>query len=198
MIVEVGLKLNKPLEYYHEILLAHGAENTFNCNTHDLYWTNQDLSMLTESGIKSACVRYRRCRKIEGHDNSEDGEMQNFQIFNPAFYDTFICPEKCLSEYEELFKKAGWKKVFDTKNQDYQYKIGNMKSRIQLQHIEGYELYLYYDNPALYYLPSDAQRMALIDELNSYGFNFTYDTLGFDKLRSMHSGTICQSKNQAG
>ena len=197
MIVEVGLKLNKPLEYYREMLTAIGAENTFNCVTHDLYWTNHDLSMLTEAGIKSACVRYRRHGKIEGGSLDIDGKMQNYQTFNPEYYDTFICRECYLPEYEKLFANAGWKKVFDTKKKDYQYKIGNMKSRIQLQEIEGYGLYLYYDNPDLYCLPSDAQRMALIDELNSYGFEFNYETPGFDKLRSLYSGTICQSKNQA-
>lgn len=197
MIVEVGLKLNKPVEYYHEMLMARGAENTFNCVTHDLYWTNQNLSMLTEAGVKEACVRYRRHGKIGGTGLNPDGKMQNYRIFNPDFYDTFICMEHCLPAYEDLFANAGWKKVFDTKKKDYQYKIGDMKSRIQLQEIEGYGLYLYYDNPDLYGLPSDAQRMALIDELNSYGFGFNYETPGFDKLRSMYSGTICQSKNQA-
>jgi len=39
-IVEVGMKLNKSLDYYDKILKEHGATNCFNCETHDIYYTN--------------------------------------------------------------------------------------------------------------------------------------------------------------
>ena len=38
----------------------------------------------------------------------------------------------------------------------------------------------------------------LIDELNSYGFNFNCDELGIDKLRSLYYKKECKSKNQNG
>ncbi len=69
---------------------------------------------------------------------------------------------------------------------DYQYSIRNIKSRIQLQYIEDIGLLLYYDNPDYYELSLDEQRKALIDELNSYGFEFDYETLGLDKLRILY------------
>lgn len=197
MVVEVGFKLDKPLEYYHNLLMAQGAENVGDYITHDLYWSNKNFALLTEAGIKASCVRYRRHGKIGHGTYDEYGKMQNYQSFNPEYYDTFICKENCLSAYEDLFENAGWKKVFDTKKTDHQYRIGDMKSMIQLQEIDDYGLVLYYDNPDLYSLPSEAQRIALIDELNSYGFNFTYETMGFDKLRSMAFGIMCYSKNQA-
>ena len=100
--------------------------------------------------------------------------------------------------FEEKFKKYYWKKVFDTKKIDYQYVIGDMKSRIQLQVIEGIGLVLYYDNPDYYHLPIDEQRINLIDELNSYGFDFKYSDLGLDKLRTLYEGKMCFSKNQNG
>ena len=44
----------------------------------------------------------------------------------------------------------------------------------------------------------DIQRNKLIDELNSYGFNFNYSELGIDKLRSLYYKKECKSKNQNG
>ena len=44
----------------------------------------------------------------------------------------------------------------------------------------------------------DIQRNKLIDELNSYGFNFNCDELGIDKLRSLYYKKECKSKNQNG
>ena len=73
-----------------------------------------------------------------------------------------------------------------------------MKSRIQLQDIENIGLLIYYDNPDYYELPFDAQRNALINELNSYGFDFDYDTLGLDKLRTLYYKKEMYSKNQNG
>ena len=44
----------------------------------------------------------------------------------------------------------------------------------------------------------DIQRKKLIDDLNSYGFHFHYDTLGLDKLRTLYYGREMYSKNQNG
>ena len=76
--------------------------------------------------------------------------------------------------------------------------IGNMKSRIQLQDIDKIGLVLYYDNPDYYHLPLDEQRKELIDELNSYGFDFKYDELGTDKLRTLYHKEKKYSLNQNG
>lgn len=71
-----------------------------------------------------------------------------------------------------------------------------MKIRIQLQDIEKVGLLLYYDNSDYYELSLDEQRKALIDELNSYGFNFNYDILGLDKLRTLYYKKEMYNKNQ--
>ena len=73
-----------------------------------------------------------------------------------------------------------------------------MKSRIQLQDIENIGLLLYYDNPDYYELSFDEQRNALIDELNNYGFDFNYESLGLDKLRTLYYKKEMYSKNQNG
>lgn len=60
------------------------------------------------------------------------------------------------------------------------------------------ELVLEYDNPDYYHYPLEEQRKMLIDELNSYGFNFKYDDLGLDKLRTLYYKKEMFSKNQNG
>lgn len=42
------------------------------------------------------------------------------------------------------------------------------------------------------------QRNKLIDELNNYGFDFTYDILGIDKLRTLYYKKEMYSNNQNG
>ena len=198
MIVEVGLLLDKPLEYYHEMLLQGGAINTFSCVTHDIYWSKTDFAELEEHQIKASCVRYRCVKGIEEKEYPALGDFQNYNIFDSDYDDNFTCQFHQLPLYELLFKQQGWKKVFDTTKRDYQYQIGNMKSRIQLQEVDNIGLVLYYDNPNLYNLPKSKQRKALIDELNTYGFEVSHETLGVDKLRSLHKGQLCFSDNQAG
>ena len=41
-------------------------------------------------------------------------------------------------------------------------------------------------------------RKKLIDELNSYGFDFNYSDLGLDKLRTLYYGKEMYSENQNG
>jgi len=55
---------------------------------------------------------------------------------------------------------------------------------------------LYYDNEKYYELESYEQRKKLIDDLNSYGFSFTYNELGLDKLRTLFYGKEMFSLNQ--
>jgi hypothetical protein len=58
---------------------------------------------------------------------------------------------------------------------------------------KGKENQLYY-----YEFDLETQRKKLIDELNSYGFDFNYDILGLDKLRTLYYGKEMYSKNQNG
>lgn len=57
--VEVGLVLPESLDYYDNLLKEHGFKNSFNCETHDLYYTDQKLDGLTEFQMKNMCVRFR-------------------------------------------------------------------------------------------------------------------------------------------
>lgn len=63
-----------------------------------------------------------------------------------------------------------------------------MVSKVQLQEIDNIGLLVYFDNKEYYDYDLDKQRKMLIDELNSYGFNFNYETLGLDKLRTLYYG----------
>jgi DNA polymerase sigma len=73
-----------------------------------------------------------------------------------------------------------------------------MNSKIQLQEIDSIGLLVYFDNSNYYDLDLDTQRNKLIDELNLYGFDFKYDDLGLDKLRTLYYGKEMYSKNQNG
>ncbi len=196
LVVEVGLKLNKNIDYYKDILIKHNAINRFNCKTHDIYWTNKNLDNMTENEMKNSCIRLRI---TEGFGASRIS--YRFENINNFIINNDNQKELTLEEVDDCIKKIennGYVKVFDTSKIDYQYSIGDMKSRIQLQDIEKVGLLLYYDNPDYYELSLDDQRKALIDELNNYGFNFNYDTLGLDKLRTLYYKKEMYSKNQNG
>ena len=201
-VVEVGFKLENDLEYYHNMLVSNGFDNVYNCETRDIYWSNKDFNGMSENEIKRNCVRFRWSKGFGGslyeNDAFTKSGFQNYLIFDNMAEKSFICPIEDLDEFEEKFKKYYWKRVFDTRKIDYQYSKDGMKSRIQLQEIENIGLILYYDNPDYYDLDFDDQRNKLIDELNSYGFNFKYSDLGIDKLRTLYFKKEYYSKNQNG
>ncbi len=202
MVVEVGFKLNNDISYYKEILEKNNAINRFNCKTHDIYWTNKDLNGLSENEMKNACIRLRITEGFGGIDFSGTSRVSyRFQNVDNFIVKTDNQKELTYEEVENYIKEIenkGYLKVFDTSKKDYQYSIGNMKSRIQLQDIENVGLLVYYDNPDYYELPLKEQRNKLIDELNSYGFNFDYNDLGLDKLRTLYYGKEMFSENQNG
>ena len=98
----------------------------------------------------------------------------------------------------KILENNGFYLIFDTFKVDSHYVIGNIKSRIQLQEIDNIGLVLYYDNPDYYQMPENLQRKSLIDEINSYGFDFKYDEMGIDKLRTLLLGYAVGSFNQNG
>lgn len=202
IVVEVGFKLNKNIKYYEEILSSHNAINRFNCKTHDIYWTNKNLENMTENEMKNSCIRLRITEGFGGVDFSGVSKISyRFQNADNFIVNKDNQKELTLEEVNEYIKKIennGYVKAFDTSKVDYQYSIGDMKSRIQLQNIENVGLLIYYDNPDYYELPLDNQRNALINELNSYGFDFDYNTLGLDKLRTLYYKKEMYSKNQNG
>jgi len=174
--LEVGFKLDKSLIFYHDMLTKNGLTLDFSCITHDIYYTDKSLDGLTENQMKNSCIRLRYCD----------------------------CINKEISDKTELDKKEkslienDYKKIFDTIKIDFQYCNQSMKSKIQLQDIKDIGLLVYYDNPDYYELPLKEQREKLIDELNSYGFDFKYSDLGLDKLRTLYYGKEMYSENQNG
>lgn len=206
LVLEVGILLSENLEYYQKILEKAGAVNEFNCETHDLYWTNKtqvDLEQMTENQIKKSCVRFRMSvgfggEKLEKKQPVKTGKFDNFKIFDETKEDRFSEKTRKIKKYNKVFEKNGWKLVFDTIKKDYQYSIGDMKSRIQLQDIKDLGLVLYYDNPDYYHMEEDGQRLMLIRELNSYGFDLDENMLGIDKLKTFVHKKPMFSKNQNG
>ena len=67
-----------------------------------------------------------------------------------------------------------------------------------MQDIKDVGLLVYWENKKFYELPLDEQRKELLNELNSYGFNFKENELGIDKLRTLYYGKKLYSKNQNG
>ena len=139
---------------------------------------------------------------------SIDGKTPHISIetvkYEVEFKKEEISKEEEISEKTELDKKEkslienGYKKVFNTIKIDFQYCNQSMKSKVQLQDIKDIGLLVYYDNPDYYELPLKEQREKLIDELNSYGFDFKYSDLGLDKLRTLYYGKEMYSENQNG
>lgn len=189
IIVEVGILLEKNFEYYDNLLKSNGLENDFNCITHDIYYTNQDLDGLSENQMKNKCIRLRNVNFKEGYQvqNIRDFEIENDILF-----------EDELQSFENKLFQMNFEKVFDTCKKDHHYFKNGMNSKVQLQEIDDIGLVVYYDNSIYYDLPFDEQRNKLIDDLNSFGFEFNYDTLGLDKLRTLYYKKEMFSKNQNG
>ncbi len=202
-IVEIGLLLDEDIEYYQSMLEKQGAENMFSCETHDLYYTNKtrkELEKMTEKQIKDSCVILREVWAFGGTefsgDFAESYTAKNYKLFDKKKKDNFSFSGKDLKKYINEIEGNGWLLFFDTFKRDYQYKMPNKNSRVQLQEIDNVGLVVYHDNPDYYNQPEELQRKSLIDELNSYGFSFNYDEQGVDKLRTLLTGKSQFSNNQ--
>ncbi len=191
LIVELGLYLDRPYLYYENILKQNGLKCVFECVTHDLYYTNNDFSNIdnmTEKELKDVCIRVRKV-------NDGDYEIQN-KILKE--YKRKKIKSSKINKLEKEFKQYGYRKVFDTIKYDHQWYKEGMTTRVQLQETKDIGLLVFLDNKAYYEFDLENQRRKLIDELNSYGFNFNYDTLGLDKLRTLYYRKECFSNNQNG
>ena len=188
MEVELGFKLKNDFNYYDNLLKDNGFINYNTVITHDIYYTNRDLKDLSENEMKNACIRLRSV-------DDSDYKIQNNLL--SEIKDSFVLKDN-INSFESLVSKYGYKKIFDTTKKDYHYSKNGMNSIIQIQDIDDIGLMLYYDNNNYFEYDVDIQRKMLIDELNSYGFDFNYDVLCLDKLRSlfyrkeMYSKNICE------
>jgi hypothetical protein len=197
--LELAFILDKNINYYVDLLKKVNAINVFCCETHDIYYTDKVLDGMIEEEMKKSCVRFRVVNGFGGTKfNKEDKSnswIENYNVFDNAHEDRFFCREEQFIKYEELLLKKGYRKVFDTKKKDYQFKIGNMKSMIQLQEIDNIGLVLYYDNPDYFNLEITEQKNKLVEELNSYGFELNYSNYNVDKLRSLYYGKIVYNED---
>ena len=191
LVVELGLYLDRPYIYYENILKQNGLKCVFECVTHDLYYTNNDFSNIdnmTEKELKDVCIRVRKV-------NDGDYEIQN-KILKE--YKRKKIKSSKINKLEKELKKYGYRKVFDTIKYDRHWYKEGMNTRVQLQETKDIGLLVFLDNKAYYELDLETQRRKIIDELNSYGFNFNYDTLGLDKLRTLYYRKEMFSNNQNG
>ena len=112
LVLEVGMKLDKDLIYYHELLQEHGLKLVFSIHTHDVYYSkDSNFDGMSESQMKNACVRLRYCQKL----NSEENDFKDIR-----------------KKENELIKQ-GYKKVLDTSKLDFHYCNKKMKGRVQIQ-----------------------------------------------------------------
>ena len=184
-IVEVGIKLDKPLEYYIKMLEEQGLKKVYEVTTHDIYYTDKDLNGFTEREMKNACIRLRSCNDSNYVIQNDLSDLNIKEVSKEE-----------LSFFEEKLSKLDYKKVFDTVKKDYHYIKDGMNSKIQLQEIDDIGLVVYYDNKAYYGYDENIQRQKLIEELNTYGFNVNNDSLDIDKLRTLYYGKETYSLNQ--
>lgn len=189
LVVEIGFKLDKSYIYYENMLRKNGLKCVFECTTHDIYFTNNDFSninSMTEKEIKDSCIRLRQVNN--GNYEVQNNLIEKLKIKNINFNDYL--------KFENILKKYGYRKVFDTIKVDHHWFKYGMTTRLQLQEIEDIGLLVYLDNKTYYELQFDEQRKKIIDELNSYGFSFKYDDLGLDKLRTLYYRQEKYSNNQ--
>lgn len=166
LIVEIGMKLNKDFKFYDNLLKEHGLNQVFSCVTRDVYYSKEK----SFEGFSEKQIK-DNCIRIRNAKTS-DLEKKRDLIAN------------------------GYVKVFNTCKKDYHYAKESMNSRVQLQIVDDIGLIVYYDNPKYYNLPLETQRRLLLNELNSYGFNFNEKDLGIDKLRTLYYGKEMYSLNQ--
>ena len=185
MLVEVGFLLDKELSYYEELLKSNGCIYLGKNDIYDKYYTNKELDGLTENEMKKACIRLRSDKDIHS------GAFQNLSLISGKEF-----MEPYSDELLEEIKFNGFHLVFDTHKLDIHYQMPNCNGDIQLQPVDNIGLILYYYNEDYRKLSLEEQRIKLIDELNSCGFNFKYDDLGLDKLRTLYYKKKMYSKNQ--
>jgi hypothetical protein len=145
--------------------------------------------------MKNACIRYRQVTNLAS-DKPGPAMMQNYPMADKKSVGEFFVPVETLSAFDKGLQAQGYMKVFDTRKYDYQYATNSMRSRIQLQQIEGLGLMVYYDNPDYYHMPAEQQRVMLIRELNTFGFGIPESQMGVDKLRTLYNNELCYSANQ--
>ncbi len=191
LVVELGLYLEKPYIHYENILKRNGLKCVFECETHDLYYTKNDFSNIdnmTEREVKDSCIRVRQV-------NDGDYEIQNNILKE---YKRKKIKSTKLSKLENELEKFGYRKVFDTFKFDHHWYKDGMTTRVQLQETKDIGLLVFLDNKEYYDLDLETKRKKLIDELNSYGFDFKYSDMGIDKLRTLYYREERFSKNQNG
>lgn len=203
-IVEVGMLLKHDTEYYHKMLLKRGFKLVFACATRDRYYTKQNLDGLTENQMKKACIRLRFSMVLLDETATDINELKQQKLSLKDVYKNGLsdnyrteCNVEEIRKQGKQLEKDGYELVFNTLKFDHHYTRPGMVSRIQIQEIEDVGVVLYYDNSNYYGLPLDAQREKLLEELNSYGFNFKPTDLGIDKLRTLYYHKKMYSKNQS-
>lgn len=192
LILEIGMKLNQPFEYYDNMLKQNNFENIFDVEIYDLYYTNTSVENLTENEFKNSCIRLRNVNL------TDEEKKDNFKIQNKILKNirSEKINKKDLEKFEEKINSFGFNKILEASRKDHHYKNDEIPGTIQLQEVDGIGLLVYYDNKNYYHLDETEQRKKLIDELNSYGFNFKEDELGLDKLRTLYYKQEMYSKNQ--
>lgn len=191
IILEVGFKLEEDMEYYDLLMKSNGLDNVFTVVTHDIYYTNKSLDGMTENEMKCACIRLRNVCGL-GKIN------ENYKIENNfcSDLDDKYVMEEDLDLFGRKMENLGFYKIFDTRQLDKHYYKEGMNSRVQLQDIDGIGVVVYYDNSNYYKYSVNVQRKMLIDELNSYGFNISYEQEELDKLRTLYYNENNYSLNQ--
>jgi hypothetical protein len=188
MEVELGFLLDKDLAYYDKIITNNNCKYLGKNQMIDMYYSKENnFDNMTELQIKNACIRLR----FGIHDGmlNYTGGFQNCKL-----------DDKNDSKYnDELLSDIindGFKLKFTMHKTDIHYRHNTINGDIQFQEVDGFGLMLFYYNPDYFNLDEETQRNKLIDDLNKFGFDFNYDSIGVDRLRSLYFGELKYSSNQ--
>lgn len=198
MEVEIGYLLDKEYGYYYNLLKKKYNLSVFCIESWDEFYAKDELSELSENEIKNSCLRIRKCRNVYLEDNTFGNvriEFQNMKIISELNKKVEV---ELLDEEIEKIKVLGYKHIIelDTHKMDYQISLLDYSTTLYFQLIDNIGLVLYYYNERYFGLELLEQRKKLIDELNSFGFNFKYEDLGIDKLRTLYYKKEMFSLNQ--
>lgn len=203
-ITEVNFKLDDNIEKYCQLLSYHNIPNTLIIGKHDIYWTKSDLGDKTESEMESLCTILRRHKIIGGTNhkekrlfglinNNEKNKMwyENLDTFgfnkqDSKLFNGIFTNDSTMNKTIDLINSRGYRKVFDLNYIEYQFTVPSSNAIIKLKKINNLGLICSFSNSNLSTLPQDMQKSRLIEDLNSYGFDITYNNKQIEVLKSLY------------
>lgn len=200
IIVEVGMLLDKDLDYYAEMLENNGFKNCNIFETHDIYYTNKsydELCNLSENQIKNACIRIRDCLRVGGTEFESGTNFENNNPKNKVVSSKSVTAENLLIFFNEQFNETfnhenlydnngnflmNTKSIFDDKIDRLKIEKSNLHCLIDILENAGW--YVIFDTfkTDFHYKREDIKSIVQIQEIDDIGLVVYYDNPEFYQM----------------